>query len=222
MKAMLVAQALLLPFPWLIRRSFLLLLGHRIHRTARIGFSLIGAKRIHMGPNSRIGSLTVIRNVDEVRLDDFALLGNLNWVTGVLSTDKTRYLQHDRRSAIHIQAHAAITHRHYLDCTAQIVIGKFSTLAGVRSQVLTHSIDLRQSKQVAHPVEIADYCFVGTGSILLGPVKIGPNCVVGAGAVLKGTMDKPNCLIGGVPARVMRELAVDDFRYFHRRTGVVN
>lgn len=60
----------------------------------------------------------------------------------------------------------------------------------------------------AKPVTIGDDVWIGGNVTILPGVSIGSNVVVAAGAVV--TKDVPsNCVVGGVPARVLRELEND-------------
>ncbi len=63
--------------------------------------------------------------------------------------------------------------------------------------------------EYAAPVTIGDGCWICSGATICGGVTIGENTVVAAGAVV--TKDMPaNCLVGGVPARVIRPLEEED------------
>ena len=56
------------------------------------------------------------------------------------------------------------------------------------------------------PIHIGQYCWIGTGAIVLQGVKIGEGSVVAAGAVV--TKDIPPYEVwGGVPAKFIRKRA---------------
>lgn len=56
----------------------------------------------------------------------------------------------------------------------------------------------------SHPISIGDGCWICTGATILGGTRIGERSIVAAGAVVKGDFPA-GCLIGGLPARVLRE-----------------
>jgi len=55
------------------------------------------------------------------------------------------------------------------------------------------------------PIVIEDNVWIGTRAIILKGVTIGEGSVVGAGAVVTRSVP-PGVLVGGVPARVIREV----------------
>ncbi len=130
--------------PWSIRRRFLeSQFGYSLHPTSRIGFCWIFPRRLIMEENSRIGHLTVCKNIDLLHLGAHAIIGQLNWITG-FPTGPSRHFAHqpDRRPELIVETHAGISSRHLIDCTARVRIGAFATVGGFRSQLITHSIDL--------------------------------------------------------------------------------
>ncbi|GAA1853285.1 acyltransferase [Myceligenerans crystallogenes] len=76
----------------------------------------------------------------------------------------------------------------------------------------THEIgpaQRRAGKLYWAPIEIGDGAWIGAGATILGGVTVGAGAVVAAGAVV--TADVPeNALVGGVPARLIRDLATQD------------
>ena len=61
---------------------------------------------------------------------------------------------------------------------------------------------------IAKPVTIGNDVWIGANCTILPGVTIGNNVVVAAGAVV--TKDVPdNCVVGGVPARIIKEIVND-------------
>ena len=55
------------------------------------------------------------------------------------------------------------------------------------------------------PIMIKDRAWIGANATILTGVTIGKNAVVAAGAVV--TKDVPdNCMVGGVPAKIIKEI----------------
>ncbi|MFL6594338.1 MAG: acyltransferase [Chthoniobacterales bacterium] len=220
MKKLLLLLSLLLP--WNARRTFLVRqFGYEIHPSARIGLGWILPDRLIMEANTRIGHLTICKNIALLHLREHALIGNGNWITGFPLGPSPHFASEtDRRPELIIGEHSAITHRHFIDCTNRITIGKFTTFAGFQSQMLTHSIDLEANRQASTPIRVGDYCFVGTNSVFLGGAVLPDYCVLGAKSLLNKAFTETHQLYGGVPAKPLQALPAD-YAYFHRTTGFV-
>lgn len=224
MKFRMAVSILTLFLPWPLRRAVLVrMLGYKIHRTARIGLSLICPDRLDMGAGSSIGHLSFCRaGVALLALGEQAIIGNLNWISGYpLGSDRHFAHQEDRRPELIIGDHAAVTNRHLIDCTNSVVIGRFSTVAGWSSQILTHSIDLKQGVQSSAPIRIGDYCFIGTSAVLLGGSYLADSCILGAKSLLNKKYTEAFWLYSGVPARPTKQLSPDHV-YFIRSKGIVD
>lgn len=208
--------------PWNVRRSFLeKQFGYQIHPSCRIGLSWIFPTRLIMEEGSQIGTLTVCKNIALLHMKAHALIGNGNWITG-FPVGPSRHFAHepDRQPQLIVGEHAAITHRHLIDCTNSVSIGKFTTMAGFQSQILTHSIDLEKNRQSSGRVRIGDYCFVGTNCVLLAGSALPDFCVLGAKSLLNKAFSESHQLYGGVPARAIEKVS-PDFEYFRRTKGFV-
>lgn len=217
-------QVFLFCLPWAIRRRMLCsFLGFKISSSAKIGFSLVVAGDVDLDEDARIGHLTLIKGLAELRLSRGGRIGNLNWITGLPVVAGSKHFSHveGRAPCLTLGEQSAITNRHLIDCTDSVRIGAFSTLAGFGSQVLTHSIDLKLGRQSSAPVVIADYCFVGTRSVLLPGAVLPPFSVLAAGAVLTERKDESWSVYGGVPARKVADVSSDS-AYFKRKRGFVD
>ena len=220
MKTFLGFLSLLLP--WGLRRSFLEnQFGYSIHPSSRIGFAWIFPKKLVMEEGSRIGHLTLCKNIDLLHLGAHAVVGQLNWITGFPS-GASRHFAHqpDRHPELIIETHAGISSRHLIDCTARVRIGAFATIGGFRSQLLTHSIDFAAGRQTAEPIDIGEYSFTGTNSVVLGGSNLPHHSILGAQSLLNKKWDEPYRLYEGVPAKPVKELAAD-LEYFRRTEGFV-
>lgn len=212
---------LTVPLPWWLKRRVLnRFAGWELHEDARIGLSIVAVGRLRMESGARIYSMSVIKNLSEANLGTNAYIGPWNWIS--CSPMKSRVFQNVERSqTLTLGVETAITMRHYIDCNDAVTIGSHSTLAGVRSQILTHSIDLTRSQQRTRPVVIGDFCFIGTGSIITAGSVLADYVVVGAGSVTSGALEKSYTVYRGNPA--VAERAVDsDAGYFVRRDGSVS
>ncbi len=116
--------------------------------------------------------------------------------------------------------HSNLTSRHYVDCSNHVQIGEFATVAGARSQILTHAIDFRRCRQVSAPVQIGKYCFVGTACVMLKGARLPDYSVLAANSTLARAFEDPFTLYSGVPATAVRVMDRDSL-YFHRECGYV-
>lgn len=96
-----------------------------------------------------------------------------------------------------------------LNLGATITIGDRVAI-GHQVMILTDSHAIGDQKRragplTALPVQIGDGAWVGARATILPGVTIGEGAVVAAGAVVTKTV-APNLLVGGVPARPIREL----------------
>jgi hypothetical protein len=213
-----------LPLPWILRRVILqTLCGFKIHKTAYISrFALLMPARLEMAPESHVGAFTVCKGLELLRLDQSGFIGPLNWITAFPLGTASRHFELDteRKPQLIVEEHAAITSRHIIDCTDEVKIGMFSTFAGFRSQILTHSIDLGESRQRCKPVSVGHHCFVGTSCVLLGGSSLPDFSVLGAHSLLASRFETPGYIYGGVPARPIK--AIDaEAKYYSREAGYV-
>ena len=218
-----ILNILLIFTPWKIRRKLLeLLYGYKIHPTAHIGFSYIYPRYLEMGEGSTIDHLNVAIHLDKMVLGKNSSIGRSNWITGFPTKTDAIPFSHDlkRKSELVMGDESAITKKHHIDCTNAIHIGNFVTIAGYSSQLLTHSIDIYESRQDSRPITIGDYCFVSTRVVILGGAVLPSYSVLAAGAVLTKSYEEEWTVYGGVPAE--RKKSIDKgAKYFSRRGGYI-
>ena len=102
-----------------------------------------------------------------------------------------------------------------IHCTVigPVCIGNNVNLAqGITVTALNHNFEdttkrIDEQGISTKPVVIGDDVWIGANAVILPGVTIGRHVVVAAGAVV--TKDVPdNCVVGGVPAKVIKQLAV--------------
>jgi acetyltransferase-like isoleucine patch superfamily enzyme len=216
-------KGLAILLPWPIKRTVLQrFFGYKISKTARIGYSWVYPKALEMGEKARIDHLTVAVNLDKIVISDYSKIGRGNWITGFATGTKSLYFSHqkERKSELLIGRHCAITKGHHIDCTSRISIGDFSTIAGYRSQLLTHAIDIYEGRQDSHPITIGAYTFVSTDCVILGGAQLPSYSVLGAKSLLNKAHTEEYCLYGGSPAKLIKAIPKDS-KYFVRSEGRV-
>lgn len=69
-----------------------------------------------------------------------------------------------------------------------------------------HSDSSRRAGEVSGgDIEVGDGSWIGANAVVLPGCKIGAGTVVAAGAVVAGNLE-PNCLYGGIPAKLIKRL----------------
>lgn len=94
----------------------------------------------------------------------------------------------------------------YIQAINGIIIGENVRLGpGVKLISANHNLNDFSKHDNADPIIIGDNCWVSANAVILPGVQLGNHVVVAGGAVV--TKNFPdNCLIGGVPAKIIRIL----------------
>lgn len=209
--------------PWPIRRLVLnKVFRFKIDRTARIGYSWIFPKELVMQADSYIDHFTVAINLEKIEMGMKSTIGRGNWITGFPTRKEPLHFRHqpERKAHLVLGEGSAITKKHHIDCTNLIVIGRFSTIAGYNSQLLTHSIDFMENRQSSAPIFIGDYSFVGTNTVILGGASLPSFSILAAKSLLNKYYTKEWMILGGVPAKELQEIPKNS-KYFNRTEGFV-
>jgi acetyltransferase-like isoleucine patch superfamily enzyme len=101
-------------------------------------------------------------------------------------------------------AGSVITASHKIDFTDRVEIGRRTILGGRNSSLWTHN------RQRTRPIEIGSLVYIGSEIRVAPGGSIPSRCIVGIGAVVTGRLTEENYLIGGVPARPIKELSEED------------
>lgn len=216
-------KLVLVLLPWKLKRFCLQkLFGYHIDKTAYIGLAWVYPRQLHMLAGSAIDSFTIAVNLDQISLGLYSRIGRSNWITGFPTGTNSPHFSHqtDRRAELRLGDHSAISKRHHIDCTNSVFIGSYSTIAGYRTQILTHSIDIYSNRQHSEPISIGSYSFVGTNCVLLGGSVLPSFSVLGALSLLNKAHTDEYTLYAGQPAVNIKSLDKHS-GYFSRSIGFV-
>ncbi|PYQ46495.1 MAG: hypothetical protein DMF77_00685 [Acidobacteria bacterium] len=203
------------------------LFRYRIGRGVRIGLVILDADSVELGDGTeighlnlitrvgsfitgksvRIGPLNIIRGGERVRLGDYAEVMRLNVLNAIPDHDCTT----SPASRLEIGRGTVVVSGHRIDFTDQVTIGQNVIIGGRNSSLWTHN------RQSTAPIEIGDFCYLGSEVRLAPGARLAERSILGLGSVLAGAIDTPGSLVGGVPARIIRPLTAEDDALVHRK-----
>lgn len=177
--------------------------GWSLHATACLGPNLVwGIGTLELGPSARIGPFNAFRQLRAVRLEANADIGQFNWFSGA-----ARFIPDAKDPALAgvllLHDSASITSRHYFDLSGGFEMHPFSVMAGVRSTVLTHSIDVRTGLHRTAPVRIGRQSVIFTNAVMTPGAEVGEQIAVSALSVVQGRLRKADGVYSGSPARLV-------------------
>jgi acetyltransferase-like isoleucine patch superfamily enzyme len=176
-----------------------------IHPTAYIGPSVLVIDEVTMGPGTRIGARNVITNLNELRMAEGSAIGSGNLIKGWW--DHPTDALNKRNPAIFLAEYSQIASYHYIDCVDTLEIQSHAALAGFKSTVLTHSIDLMRDRYTTGSVVIGEYSGVMSGCMLLAGTRIPPRSIISAGSVVTTRLTQEQALYRGNPAVMVRPIS---------------
>ncbi|MGG9972109.1 acyltransferase [Ferruginibacter sp. SUN002] len=97
----------------------------------------------------------------------------------------------------------------YITGRGGLTIGDYTQIAP-NVVIVTANHDVYDSrKHILAPVKIGKYCWIGAGAKIMPGVVLGDWTVVGAGAVVTRSFEEGYCILGGVPAKKIKELETE-------------
>ncbi len=94
----------------------------------------------------------------------------------------------------------------YIQAIGKIYIGDYTQIAP-NVGIISANHDLHDNrKHIVKNVHIGKYCWIGMGSVILPGVILGDYTIVAAGAIVSKSFPNGFCVIGGNPAKLIKEL----------------
>ncbi len=95
----------------------------------------------------------------------------------------------------------------YIQAMNGISFGKNVIIApGVKIVSAGHHLDDFAKHSSDKPIRINDNCWLSANCVILPGVTLGAHTVVAAGAVVSKSFEEGNCVIGGVPAKKIKDI----------------
>lgn len=189
------------------------LFKYEIGKDVFIGLSIIDCRSVRIGQGAFIGNFNKISQIQRFEMGEMARIGSFNSISGPRHTA-------DESPCFLLGAHSSITRGHRIDCSAPVLVGSFTTIAGAATLIFTHGIDVNEGMQSAQSVQIGNYCLIGANCTILSGSALPDFSVLGAGSVLNRNFDESYTLYAGSPASRRKSIS-NDARYFNRTVGRV-
>lgn len=94
----------------------------------------------------------------------------------------------------------------YIQGGGKVYIGDYTQIAP-NVGIISSNHDLYDSrKKIVKEVRIGKYCWIGMNAVILPGVVVGDFTIIAAGAVVTKSFEEGYCVIGGNPARKIKEL----------------
>lgn len=94
----------------------------------------------------------------------------------------------------------------YIQGSGGIEIGDYTQI-GPNVVIVSSNHDIYDSrKSIKKKVVIGNYCWLGAGSKIMPGVTLGDFTIVGAGAVVTKSFQDGYCILGGVPAKIIKKI----------------
>jgi acetyltransferase-like isoleucine patch superfamily enzyme len=215
--------------PNLLKRPiYRICFGYTIGRNVRIGVAFLDCAKfsidddariahgvaflrcgdVRIGKHAVIGLLNLFRGGERIELGDYSLVIRQNIINAIPDNDCTN----NPAPSFYLGYGSVVTAEHRIDFTDRVTIGRCSIFGGRNSTIWTHN------RRTGKPVEIGNYCYVGSEIRMAPGAKIPDCCIVGLGSVVTGAHEESYCLIAGVPAKKRRKLTADDYELIFGKT----
>ena len=95
----------------------------------------------------------------------------------------------------------------YIQANGKVIIGR-GTIIGPNTGIVSanHNLNNFDIHDEPKDVVIGEHCWIGMNCSVLPGVHLGNHTIVGAGSVVTKSFPEGNCVIAGVPAKVIKKI----------------
>ncbi len=204
------------------------LLGYKIGKRVRIGFSIIDVGNCEIGDDVTIGHFNVFSGTQDLSIGEHSRIGVFNIFRGGNTINIGKYCDILRLNEINSIPEPDIVNiadptfilgngcmigaSHKIDFTDRVEFGKSVILGGRNSSIWTHD------RQRTQPVTVGDNSYLGSEIRIVPGGAVPARCIVGIGSVITKQLKIEDQLIAGVPAREVKELDEEGRFLVERKT----
>lgn len=198
-----------------LKNKMLRRFGHDVSPAARIGPVLaLNVGRAVIGRDAKIAALNIFRSLRLLQMGEGATLGSFN----MISAHPAYQALDPEVGSLIMGDGAAVTSRHNFDCSGIVRIGDMSAVAGQRTTILSHEIDIMRNIQSAGQVVIGERSAVLTNCLVLKGAVLPPYSLLIASSTLirSRELNPAPGIYGGSPAQFIRPNPTDAESWFER------
>jgi acetyltransferase-like isoleucine patch superfamily enzyme len=199
LKLLLALVISLLPLNSLRVLGYRIFFGYRISE-AHIGFGTVIVVESLAVDRASVGLFNLFVGPMKVIVQAGASIGNRNTFSCGYWVLQDQYRESKYSRTLELGKNVLITSGHYFDIAGTFKLGDHSWIAGIGSQFWTHGAGVRD-----RDIMIGENCYVGSAVRFAPGSCIGNQVLVAMGSVVSGALPVDRALVGGVPARVLRE-----------------
>lgn len=197
--------------------------GHKIHPSAKIGFSILALHRIYMDKNTSIGHFNIIR-ANKLLMREGAFMKRFNRVIGpinllfqehaALATSNSVYRAEAPVSVglatLKLGKLGQIVSQNKLDLTKSITIGDNTTVGGHGGQFWTHGfVHAKKGAgrvRVDGEIVLGNNVYVGSRCMFNPGVYVGDAVTIGANVCVSKSFKKPGMYVPQSLRRIPQDL----------------
>lgn len=99
----------------------------------------------------------------------------------------------------------------YIQGNGGLYIGNYVAFASNVALISSNHDVYDQSKYTDKEVILEDYCWIASGAMIMPGVHLGPRTIVAANSVVTHSFPDGYCIVGGNPAKLIKELDPEKF-----------
>ena len=171
------------------------ILGYRIGRNVKIGYgTTIQSDKVLIEDNVKIKPHNKFFRLENITIREGTVIAGYNNFHGASFS-----LRHPLRNSIELGRNCHITAENLFDAASGIIFRDEVKIGGRGTDFWSHgSTKENDTIIIESGTRFGPACKIGTA------VRIGKNCLIGMGTIITKSFPDDNCLIAGVPAKIIK------------------